>query len=65
MAGKPCGQEYAPTLQAAADGLSYFPIQILTKVLLPGILLHFSISFKPSTIKGHLQSGHCASLPGN
>ena len=55
MAGKPCGQEYAPTLQAAADGLSYFPIQILTKVLLPGILLHFSI----------LQSGHCASLPGN
>lgn len=36
-AGKPCGQEYAG-IGAGTDGLSYFPTQIPTKVLLPGAL---------------------------
>lgn len=63
-AGKPCEQKYA-LMEAGADGLSYFPIQIPTKVLFPGVLLCFIISFKPSTfIKGYIHRGCCASPPG-
>lgn len=60
--GKPCGQECGP-IQAGADGLS--PLPIPTKVLFPGVLLHFIISFKPSTIKGYIQRGGCTSLLEN
>lgn len=44
LRGKPCGQEYA-LIKAGTDGLRYFPIQIPTKVLFPGVLLYFIISF--------------------
>lgn len=46
-AGKPCGRQCA-LIKAGTDGLSYFPIQIPTEVLFPGVLLCFIISFKPS-----------------
>lgn len=55
-AGKPCGQEHAP-FQAGADGLSFFPIQIPTKVFFPGVLLGFITSFNPSAMTGYIQRG--------